>query len=74
MLVHHIRPITAAADTPPHRSSSSVAPGKDPGNRTEFLSAKDVPDIHVHAYASARTTARAGSRREAKRFAALHGH
>ncbi|MEO8020796.1 hypothetical protein [Polaromonas sp.] len=72
MLVHHIRSTTATVDTLPHRSSS-VAPGKEPGSRTEFFSDKDAADLHLHAYASARTNRRAGARRESERFVALHG-
>ncbi|MGC1175974.1 hypothetical protein [Polaromonas sp.] len=73
MLVHHIKSITTAADTLPHRSSS-VAPGKEPGSRTEFSSDKDAADIHVHAYASARPVARVGVRRGKNRFIGLHGN
>lgn len=69
MMTHHIRPITGAADTLPHRSSS-VAPGKEPGSRTEFSSDKDAADIHVHAYASGRTVVQ----RAAKRPATVHGN
>lgn len=73
MLAHHIRLATALADTLQHRNAS-VAPGKEPGSRTEFSSDKDAADIHVHAYASMRSTARAGGRHGAKRFAAAHGN
>jgi hypothetical protein len=71
MLTHHIRPITGAADTLPHRSFS-VAPGKEAGSRTEFSSSsyKDAADIHVHAYASGRTVVQ----RAAKRPATVHGN
>lgn len=69
MLTHHIRPVAGAADTLPHHSSS-VAPGKEPGSRTEFSSDKDAADIHLHAYASGRT----GVQRKAKRLATVHGH
>lgn len=71
MLAHHIRPATAVADALQHRNAS-VAPGKEPGSRTEFSSDKNAADIHVHAYASVRSTARAGGRRGARRFAAAH--
>jgi hypothetical protein len=72
MLVHHIKSGTAA-DTLPLRSSP-VAPGKEPGSRTEFSSARDAADIHVHAYALARRAGRSGMQREAKHLAAVHGN
>jgi len=73
MALHRGRPATGAADIFSHRHLP-VAPGKEPGSRTEFSSDKDAADIHVHAYASARSIARAGAPRGKKCFAALHGN
>jgi hypothetical protein len=72
MVIHRISPLAGATDTLPHRYSS-VAPGKEPGSRTEFSSDKDAADIHLHAYARGGPVARAAARRRKNCANALHG-